>query len=269
MTALDDVKEYIDSQVSSLTTELKDLKVTINSSNSARTTSRPSRFQQYFPDEYLRRAVTLGRNSFQSFSLHQKTSSGNVLSDIPSLRVLKDLKTQFDEIQNLRDDLGEMRQIYGQFVNQTKTTFDTLREQATSVRQMVSKIGGDRAYIDKGKGTLDNRSQNLLTRIEDLQDTVDAVKTDVLRRKVSPNTRFLLSLKTGIDTTSGELESLNEQIRTVKPMWKKTWQNELQNVVEEQEFLRYQEELVSDLQKDYVALSEILLHLEQVISLQQ
>ena len=40
-----------------------------------------------------------------------------------------------------------------------------------------------------------------------------------------------------------ELSSLKEHIDTIKLMWKKTWEEELRNIVEEQGFFSHQDEL--------------------------
>src|ERR1700722_8601766 len=50
-------------------------------------------------------------------------------------------------------------------------------------------------------------------------------------------------------------------------MWKKTWAEELQNVVEEQQFLKHQEDFFNDLLEDHAAVVEIYGHVEKVISI--
>ena len=50
-------------------------------------------------------------------------------------------------------------------------------------------------------------------------------------------------------------------------MWKKTWSEELQNIVEEQGFLSHQEEFLEDLVEDHKALTEVYGHVEKVINL--
>jgi hypothetical protein len=81
-------------------------------------------------------------------SLQTQMTGGSVLSDYTS-RVVTDLKTQFDEVQNLRRDLGIMRQLYTEFMKSTKESLGTLRTQTQSVKQLAnSNIGGARAYID-------------------------------------------------------------------------------------------------------------------------
>ena len=203
----------------------------------------------------------------QSLSLQPQMTGSSVMSEY-SLRIVSDLRTQFDEVQNLRRDLGIMRQLYSEFMKQTKATLTGLRTQTQAVRQMAStQVPGARAYIDAGKTKLDARSQNVLTKMEELQDTVEVVKDDVLKRHVSPKPQVLRAIKEGLSTVSAELDSLTEHINTVKPMWKKTWEEELQSVVEEQQFLNHQEEFLADLIEDRKAVSEIYGHVEKVISL--
>jgi chromosome segregation ATPase len=200
-------------------------------------------------------------------SLQPQMTGSSVMSEY-SLRIVSDLRTQFDEVQNLRRDLGVMRQLYSEFMKQTKSTLTGLRTQTQAVRQMAStQVPGARSYIDAGKTKLDARSQNVLTKMEELQDTVEGVKDDVLKRHISPKPQVLRSIKEDLNTVSAELGSLTEHINTVKPMWKKTWEEELQSIVEEQQFLNHQEEFLADLIEDRKAVSEIYGHVEKVISL--
>jgi hypothetical protein len=70
----------------------------------------------------------------------------------------------------------------------------------------------------------------------------------------------------GLMNVKTELESLNH-IKTIIPMWKKTWEEELQSIVEEQQFLNHQEEFLADLIEDSKAVEEIYGHVEKVISI--
>jgi hypothetical protein len=197
-------------------------------------------------------------------SLQPQMTGGSVFSN----RIVTDLKTQFDEVQNLRRDLGIMRQLYTEFMKSTKESLGSLRSQTQSVKQLANaKVGGARGYIDSGKAKLDNRSQNVLTEVERLQDAVEGIKDDVLKRHITPKPQQIKSIKNDIDSVAKELGSLKEHIKTVKPMWKKTWEEELQNIVEEQQFLSHQEEFLNDLLEDHKAVVEVYGHVEKVISL--
>lgn len=200
-------------------------------------------------------------------SIQPQMTGVSVMSEA-SARIVTDLKNQFDEVQNLRRDLGIMRQLYTEFMKTTKESLGTLRTQTQNVRQLATnKVGGARAYIDDGKTKLDSRSQNALTKMEELQDTVEGIKDDVLKRNISPRPQVLKNIKADIDAVSQELENLKEHIQTVKPMWKKTWEEELQNIVEEQQFLSHQEQFLTDLLDDRQAVLEVYGHVEKVISL--
>lgn len=190
-----------------------------------------------------------------------------MLSDY-SGRIVSDLKTQFDEVQNLRRDLGIMRQLYTNFMKDTKGSLETLRNQTKLVKQVAnSSVGGARQYIDTGKKKLDIRSQNILTEVEKLQDSVEGIKDDVVKRQITPKPHYLKNIKNDMDNVAKELKSLEEHMANIKPMWKKTWEEELQNIVEEQQFLHHQEEFLADLLEDHKAVVAVYGHVEKIISL--
>lgn len=295
---LDQIKQHIDSQISNLSKDIKDLRSAVSANNRQPThiiaeplaestpiPNRPTDSQFQTVARRLSRFVgDLSTSSFTSQppsspsiglmqpqmtgqSLQPQMSGGSILSDYTS-RVVTDLKTQFDEVQNLRRDLGVMRQLYTEFMKQTKESLTTLRGQTQSVKQLAStNVGGARGYIDSGKKKLDIRSQTVLTDVEKLLDTVEGVKDDMTKRQTTPKEQYVKSIKKDLDSVANELESLKEHIKTIKPMWKKTWEEELQNIVEEQQFLTHQEGFLGDLLEDHKAAVEVYGHIEQIISL--
>jgi hypothetical protein len=279
-TALDQIKQHIDTQIASISQEIKDLKSTVSSSSrrmsltpisttlppsSPVLASRPT--ERQFQSIAQRIGKAQARGTAMPPLVPQLTGSSD-LGTAASSRIVADLKTQFDEVQNIRRDLGVMRQIYLDFTNSTKESFAALRTQAAAVRQVANtKVGGARASIDSGKARLDKRSQDVLTEIEDLQDTVESLKDDVLKRHVTPKGDVMKRLRATIDSSTKELEDLKGHLTTIRPAWKKTWEQELQNIVEEQQFLGHQEELIEDLLEDNKALLEVFGHVEKVISI--
>ena len=293
--ALDQIKQHIDVQITSLAQELRDLRKTVVENrrssvllppapvieDDAVLTPAPTDRQLQKVARRLSRLVQREGMSSQAVAnatplapqetgqsyLQPQVTGSSVMSDY-SVRIVSDLRTQFDEVQNLRRDLGIMRQLYTEFMKQTKDTLLGLRTQTQTVRQMASThVPGARAYIDAGKTKLDARSQNVLTKMEELQDTVEGVKDDVLKRHISPKPQVVRAVKEGLTTIGAELESLKEHIKTIKPMWKKTWEEELQSIVEEQQFLNHQEEFLADLIEDSKAVADIYGHVEKVISI--
>ena len=299
--ALDQIKQHIDSQISSLSSDIKELRMAVADSHRypthvpdiiahplAESTPLPARPSDHQFQHIARRLSRFVGDSGPSFmsqsqpnsvptiasqmtgqSLQTHMTGGSILSDYAS-RVVTDLKIQFDEVQNLRRDLGIMRQLYTEFMKSTKESLGTLRTQTQSVKQLAnSNIGGARAYVDSGKKTLDNRTQDVLTKVETLQDRIENVKDDVVKRQVTPEAVYVKMIKKDLDEVITELRSLSEHIVTVKPMWKKTWEEELQNIVEEQQFLTHQEELLGDLLEDHKAMMDVYGHVEKVITLRR
>lgn len=196
------------------------------------------------------------------------TSNFTMMSDAASVRIVSDLKTQFDEIVLLRRDLGVMRQMYVDFVNQTKSSISNMRTQAQAVRQLAgTKVSGDRAYVVAGREKLDSRTTTLLTKLEELQDSVENLRHDVVKRHVTPRPAAMKLLKGTIDGTATELQSIQEYISTVQPMWKQTWAKELAEIVEEQEFLRHISEFVEDLAADHAEAAKIFEDINGVVSM--
>ncbi|KAF7309822.1 AIP3 domain-containing protein [Mycena indigotica] len=288
---LDQIKQHIDAQISTLSQDLKDLKLAVNNSKRqsisispativgqplAESTPAPRPTERQFRN--VARRLSRFVDDTGSFSppvqpqvtgqsLQPQMTGGSVLSDYSS-RVMTDLKTQFDEVQNLRRDLGIMRQLYTEFMKSTKDSLGQLRTQTQSVKQLATThVGGAREYIDTGKKKLDVRSQNILTEVEKLQDLVEGVKDDVVKRHITPKAQYLKTIKNDIDSMATEMESLKDHINTIKPMWKKTWEEELQNIVDEQGFLTHQEQFLEDLLDDHKALMEVYGHVEKIINL--
>ncbi|KAG8719875.1 Bud site selection protein 6 [Ceratobasidium sp. 394] len=196
------------------------------------------------------------------------TSNYTMVSDAASARIVSDLKTQFDDIVMLRRDLGVMRQMYVDFVNQTKSSISNMRAQAQTVRQLAgTKVSGDRAYVVAGREKLDSRTTTLLTKLEELQDSVENLRHDVVKRHVTPRPAAMKLLKETIDSTATELQSIQEYISTVQPMWKQTWARELAEIVEEQEFLRHISEFVEDLAADHAEAAKIFEDINGVVSM--
>ncbi|KAI5984275.1 actin interacting protein 3-domain-containing protein [Pisolithus albus] len=287
---LDQIKQHIDAQISTLSNDLKELKSAITHNRrsshhpspivahefaeSTPVADRPSDKQFQHIARRLSRIVGDNQSPFiqpemtgQSLQLQPQMTGASVMSEY-SNRVVNDLKTQFDEVQNLRRDLGIMRQLYSEFMKSTKESLNALRTQTQSVKQLASaKVGGSRSFIDSGKGKLDTRSQNALTKVEELQDTVESLRDDVIKRQITPKPQLLKTIREDVVATATELSSLKDHLDTIKPMWKKTWEEELQNIVEEQGFLSHQEELLADLLEDHKGLAEVFDHVQKVVNL--
>ena len=178
------------------------------------------------------------------------------------------IKQQYDEVQKLRRHFAIISQIQGDFKADVGSLLSALREQAAKVRGIAaSEVPTERNFIIAGKARLDTSSQEILTLVEDLLDLVDDLKADVIQRGVKPKPSTMKKLHDDITRATTGLEELSNYVETVKPSWKKTWELELQNIVDEQEFLNHQEGLISDLKEDHYSVQEVFQNIQEVVKL--
>lgn len=298
--ALDQVRQHIDEGLASLSRELKDLKVTMSRRMSVAAPSAPSLLQavSQSPSQVmspLTKTATpedppASTASAEISQIKRTASSASVkgtdsssqpkASSLPGLttqaeteprirQLHAELRRSHDEVQSVRRELGALRQVYTDFRAETAGVLATLKSQTIHVKEIAgTKVAGERAYIDEGKVKLDNRSQDLLTKIEELQDTIDDLKNDVVSRKIKPKPRQMEAIQKAITAGESGLDSLSRYITTVKPMWKKTWEAELQNIVDEQQLLNHQEELLADLRADHENVVTVFEQIQQYVALQ-
>lgn len=234
-----------------------------------------SQIQQTAPDGTPMKSA-LSSSSVKSIASDAKAknspsagSAAQLHADPRVQRLAMELRSSYDEVQSVRRELGALRQVYTDFRAETAGVLATLKTQTTHVKEIAgNKVVGDRAYIDEGKVKLDNRSQDLLTKIEELQDTIDDLKNDVVARKIKPKPKQMEAINNLIAAGQLGLDSLSQYIATVKPMWKKTWEAELQNIVDEQQLLNHQEELLADLRADHENVVTVFEQIQQYVSLQ-
>lgn len=181
-----------------------------------------------------------------------------------------DLQNQQHDIQVLRRELGTMRQVYLDFVGQTKQTFQTVRDQTLAVREVaLTKLSGSRSLVDAAKVSLEKHSSETVQAVEDISDTVDQIKEDVLKRQIMPRGTQMSSMQDDLTKAQKQVEQLRGQITLAAPSWKQTWNQELKNVVEEQHLLQHQEKLTADLEDDIKQALEIFDTLREYVNQRQ
>ncbi|RUP50212.1 actin interacting protein 3-domain-containing protein [Jimgerdemannia flammicorona] len=182
--------------------------------------------------------------------------------------MIAELKSQHEEVQKLRRDLSIMRQLYTEFQNNTRAMLTALREKAVVVKEQVPTDSSlARTGIEAGKRKVDRSADAITSRLEKLQDVIDELKLDVTKRNCKPSEAQIGYCSKEAEALKDEIAELSAYIRTVKPVWKKTWEEELQNIVREQQFLKEREGLLLDLEEDHEALTEVFDQLKKVLEL--
>ncbi|KAK8177001.1 actin interacting protein 3-domain-containing protein [Phyllosticta citrichinensis] len=260
---LDEVKRHFDDGIGDLRKLVEGIKTSISDQQSV--IERVSNRQQEAAKEIASLAAAPSAGSRAS-----------MLSPMPPLRGppsganLKGSAASLDEIQSLRRDLAVVRQTYTSFVSDVEASMTTIRSKAASVKSTAIKaeipsVEGEsgRAYVNAGKKTLNDDSEKIVNRVDDLQDLVEDLRKDVVQRGVRPIPRQLDMVAKDIQNATSEVKKLQDFLKKEKPIWTKIWEQELQMVMEDREMLTMQEELALDLQDDLEKLSETFGLVEQ------
>ncbi|RMZ69447.1 actin-interacting (Bud6 Aip3) [Pyrenophora seminiperda CCB06] len=260
---LDEVKSHIDDKFGGLSKLVESIKTVVEDQQSA--IQRVAERQQQTTKEIagiVAAPISSARNSALLASSPLplgKTFEGSVSS-----------AAQLSEVQSLRRDLAVVRQTYSSFVADIQASMSTIRTKASAVKSTAIKaalpsLDGDsgRAYINNGKKALQDDSEKIVNRVDDLQDLVEDLRKDVVLRGVRPLPRQLETTAKDLSTAIAELKKLQDLLAKEKPLWTKIWEQELQTVCEERDMLTMQEELAADLQDDLEKAAQTLELVEQ------
>lgn len=114
----------------------------------------------------------------------------------------------------------------------------------------------NRNFMQQSYMKLSEDSDNLLTKVDDLQDIMEALRKDVAQRGVRLGPKQLKSTRKEIVEAQHSLTKLTSYISDGKTTWKKIWEAELDKVCEEQQFFNLQDDLTSDLEEDIKKIQE-------------
>ncbi|KAI8059861.1 actin interacting protein 3-domain-containing protein [Gongronella butleri] len=188
---------------------------------------------------------------------------------------LKSLQQQVEKLQRdimvLRQTQTELEQdkkrVQQQLDDKSKA-YTELEQQSKQAVLKPSSPSQARQFIEDGKTKLLTSSDKITTRLEDLQDMIDHIKLDVTQRKCRPSQAQMQHCDDERKSLGEEIDAFGKYIAQVKPVWKKTWEQELQNIVKEQQALKEQEGLLLDMNDDLEALQEVYEQLEKICAYQ-
>ncbi|ORX58292.1 AIP3-domain-containing protein [Hesseltinella vesiculosa] len=175
--------------------------------------------------------------------------------------VLRQSKVDVEQqVNSLKEQLEDKTRAYSAL--ETKSKQDLLSSKTGSTPSQ------QRQYIENGKTELLGMSDKITNRLEDLQDMIDHIKLDVTQRKCRPSGTQMQHCGDERKALGEEIAAFGQYIGQVKPVWKKTWEQELQNIVKEQQTLKEQEGLLLDMKDDLEALQEVYEQLEKICAYQ-
>ena len=164
--------------------------------------------------------------------------------------IVSTLKSQHAEVQNLRREIGVLRQVYVDFTSQTKEMFSAVRVQNSRVHHLAStKLSTDRAFVEAGTAKLESDSTNLVVKVDELQDTVEQLREDTVKG-VRPRPQQLSEMASQLRKATETREKLVDWLKEVKPSWSQKWSEELSKILGEQKAVETQETLLNELSDD-------------------
>ncbi|KAI1354389.1 bud site selection protein 6 [Xylaria sp. FL0043] len=177
---------------------------------------------------------------------------------------------QFRELHSLRRDLAILRQTYSNFQTEIQSSMSSLRSKAANVKVAAVKAAvpngeGDsgHSYVVKGRGQLQSDSDQLVSKVDDLQDLIEDLRKDVVNRGVRPLPRQLEGVSRDIQLLTKELKKVEDYMKREKPVWTKIWEKELEEVCQGRDELKVMEELMVDLKDDLEKATETFTLVEQ------
>lgn len=156
------------------------------------------------------------------------------------------------ELASLQQLLGSLKTLQLQFKHSTESEIDSILEKVKKFQENglnVSESSND-AYMKGCHSKLSEESDLLLTKVDDLQDLMEAMRKDVAKRGVRIGEKQLKNTHKQIFAARDSLKSMSEYISRERTIWKRIWEAELDKVCEEQQFFNLQGELTLDLEHD-------------------
>ncbi|KAJ2736316.1 Bud site selection protein 6 [Coemansia sp. BCRC 34962] len=124
-----------------------------------------------------------------------------------------------------------------------------------------------RVRIEEGKDMLKNEYRQLNTRFEDVDALVQEMRKDVTQRGSIPSSAMMHKAAADLKDIGTGIERLVAFINETRSDWKRTWEEELQNILKEQSFVKDVEQMLGELMDDTRHLDEIIYKLNKVIDL--
>lgn len=265
---LDEVKKHIDEGMGGLRRMVEGVRTAVDSQQ--RALQQVSERQQDTTGEMARMSMTSKAPPSVVRTFEKPRMNGVQSLTSPKAMAFKSQAGQIAGIQDLRQDLAVVRQTFTSLVSEMNTSMSTVQSSASSIKTMAIEgvmpsldASTGRSYVNTGKKALGEESEQIVNRVDDLQDTVEDLRKDVVLRGVRPLPRQLETVSKSISSATADLKKMQEFLRREKPVWTKIWEKELELVCNDRDLLTMQEELAADLEDDLEKATQTFALVEQ------
>jgi hypothetical protein len=244
---LDEVKRHIDDGMSGLRRVVEGIKTSVDNQHSA--IQRINDRQQE-----TRKDIATLASVPSPLPVPTRTGSlGSFASSSPKFS-----PNQLTEILGLRRNLAIIRQSYSSFVSDVEASMAEVRTKASSVKSAavtaaLPNMDGEsgRAYVKNTLyGSLAKEQSAIVDRVDDVQDSIEDLRKDVVTRGVRPLPRQLEQVAKDLSTATSDLKKLENFVEKERPQWSKIWKQELQEVCDDRDALAETEALIADMKLD-------------------
>ncbi|KIW05217.1 hypothetical protein, variant [Verruconis gallopava] len=250
---LDEVKRHVDDGFSNIRRVVEGIKTAVEDQQSA--IKLISERQQETAKGLASLSVAPQISGIRSPNVE---ASGGARSTSPTKPGADVDVNQLIELSSLRRDLAILRQTYSSFASDVEASMAAVRTKAAAVKSVAVKVAlpdikgeSGRAYVNKELyGTFSKDSSAIIDFVDDVQDSIEDLRKDVVSRGVRPLPRQLEQMAKDLSHATAEVKRLEAYINREKPIWTKIWKQELQQVCDDKEALADAEALVNDMKYD-------------------
>lgn len=139
----------------------------------------------------------------------------------------------------------------------TSSTITQLRREIAHLRTEAKELANSSTHTIKSRSTIpeamaqvDENTKTLIAQYEVLSDLIDAQRVSVGEYGQKLPQHELEKVRNELNQWISNVEQLENYVLGETPLWKKTWSDELNNVINEQKMSRNLEETIRDLHND-------------------
>lgn len=184
-----------------------------------------------------------------------KIKRGQPSEAIPSACFI-DIKRKAAELSELRGDLAILKQEHRKWQHDISSTIRELTARIAASNIKESEGERARRALLSSKEKMLCKSESITARITRLRQVIDALRVDVTRR-IRPRETHMRAACAEVTSLQEDITDFQQFINDKRPSWKKTWEDELQEVVREQSLLKQQEGKGMEMEDSIADIAEV------------
>lgn len=172
--------------------------------------------------------------------------------------MIKTRKNDQKVIEELKFELNKLKQHHERSTRALKTSLESALNGISEIEAAAIADQGmdNNTYMKQCKEKVSNGCENLVIKLDDLQDIIEVLKLDITKRGAKPSHNQIQHITKEMKLTSSGLKELMDFMTSDKKNWTALWSKTLNSIVEDQQFFKAQEEILSLLEQDYQSATE-------------